>query len=359
MFPYWLLFSIFTAGALQYGRQVGSSARAGPLLAICALLIALLVGFRFEVGADWEPYIEIYESVEYLNAVSVLRLGDPGYLLLNWVANQLGFDLWFVNFVCAAIFTFGLLKFAGRQPNPWLAVLVAVPYLVIVVAMGYSRQAVAIGLIMAGFAALERQSILRFALYVIAAATFHKTAVIILPIVATTATRHRFIIGSFMALMAAILYSSFLAESMDQLVTNYVDAEYESQGAAIRVAMNLVPASLYLLFQKRFSKSETERKIWRNFSIAAFAMLVLLLVLPSSTVVDRLALYVIPLQLFVFSRLPDAFPNPDGSRNSQLLLIVIIYSALVQFVWLNFAAHAEYWIPFKFYPLFSDGGYGS
>ena len=36
--------------------------------------------------------------------------------------------------------------FVRRQPMPWLGLLVAIPYLVIVVGMGYSRQAIALGL---------------------------------------------------------------------------------------------------------------------------------------------------------------------------------------------------------------------
>lgn len=57
------------------------------------------------------------------------------------------------------------MRFARSQPDPWLAVLVAVPYLVIVVAMGYSRQAVAIGILLAGLGRLERGgSTLHFAL---------------------------------------------------------------------------------------------------------------------------------------------------------------------------------------------------
>ena len=136
---------------------------------------------------------------------------------------------------------------------------------------------------------------------------------------------------------------------MDRLVNNYIDQEYNSQGAAIRVVMNLVPATLYLFFQKRFGLEEAQRKLWRNFSIAAFVMLALLVLLPSSTVVDRLALYIIPLQMFTLSRIPDAFPNKDGARNGQLVLLVIIYSAAVQFTWLNYASHARYWLPYRIY----------
>jgi hypothetical protein len=62
--------------------------------------------------------------------------------------------------------------------------------------------------------------------------------------------------------------------------------------------------------------------------------------------VDRLALYILPLQLAVMSRVPGTVINSLSGR-----LVVIAYSFAVQFVWLNYAAHAEYWLPYRFYPL--------
>ena len=97
-----------------------------------------------------------------------------------------------------------------------------------------------------------------------------------------------------------LLYDLLLANSVDQFVTNYIEAEYNSQGAAIRVAMNLVPATIFLAARSRFRYLTLDDRMWRNFSLAAWLFLVLLLVLPSSTAVDRLALYVIPLQLAIF-----------------------------------------------------------
>jgi hypothetical protein len=69
------------------------------------------------------------------------------------------------------------------------------------------------------------------------------------------------------------------------------------------------------------------------------------LVLPSSTAVDRLALYVMPLQIAVLSRFPLLF-GPAGT------VIVALYSLAIEFVWLNFTTHARFWIPYQIYPLF-------
>lgn len=365
MLPYWLLFSYFAAGALLQSNAAG--ARAGnlgqgiagpdrstqsvPLLTFGAVIIALMVGFRFEVGGDWFAYKYLFTFAEYADLERVLRRGDPGYQFLNWLVQRVGGDLWMVNLVCGSIFAWGLLKLAEEQPNPWLAVLVAIPYLVVVVAMGYSRQAVALGILMAGLAQTGRgASALTFAFYVAAAALFHKTAVVALPLVILAGRRNMTLNILIGVIAGFLLYNYFLSSSVDLLIKNYIGAQYAAQGAAIRVAMSLVPAALFLLNQRRFGFSDRERHIWRNLSLAAFGFLIALFVLPSSAAVDRLALYVTPLQMVILARAPEAFKS-----KASVTLAVVVYSLAIQFVWLNYAVHAKAWVPYQLYPVFSGG----
>ena len=351
MLPYWLLFSLFAAGAVQSNRHLDPAGRRSAIMLVIAIMIpAAMIGFRYQTGADWHPYLFIYDEISYMEFGDMLAMDDPGYNVLNWLAAAIGVEIWAVNLVCAGLFCWGLVTFAKHQPNPWLALVVAVPYLMIVVAMGYTRQAVAIGLIMAAIVAWDRRQIVRFAGYILIAATFHKTAVLALPLMALSAQRNRAVTAIAVLVFGFVLYRSFLSESVDRMLVNYVESQYSSEGAAIRVAMNLVPAILYLLFQRRFDITESQRRMWRYFSIATIGTVALLIVLPSSTAVDRIALYLIPLQLFVFSRLPSVFPQAGGRPNGQLMVLVLAYSALIQFVWLNYANHAEYWVPYKFWP---------
>lgn len=312
-----------------------------------AFITAMMIGFRFEVGADWTAYKLIFRSAGIYDLDRVLMAGDPGYQLLNWIVHGIGAELWLVNLVCGVIFSWGLVKFATAQRQPWLTVLVAVPYLVIVVAMGYTRQGVAIGILMAGLGSrLQGGSLLRFAAYVAIAGLFHKTAVVAFPLVALASERSKLINFLASIAMGVLLYDVFLAESVDRFVRNYIVEQYASEGAAIRVAMSIIPAALFLMNQDRFRFREGERLIWRNFSLAAVALLVLLFLSPSSTAVDRIALYIIPLQLAVLSNFPGLFTSWRFGT-----LLVILYSFAVQFIWLEFARHSQFWVPYQVYPL--------
>ncbi len=347
MLLYWLLFGLFATGAIQStGDDSFPSKRPSSLILLAAIFIIVLVGLRYQVGADWRSYEFMFSFAGYADWARVISYGDPGYQTLNWLVQRADFKIWLVNLICAVIFTWGLLRLARTQPMPWLAVTVAIPYLVIVVAMGYSRQAVAIGIIMAGLAALARgASLVQFAIYVAIAALFHKTAVVVLPLLVFTSERNRFLNALAAIASFVLLYDVFLADDVDKLVKNYVEAEYSSQGAAIRVAMNLVPAFIMLLRGRRLGLSSAEVRVWRAFAWTSIGLLILLIVSPSSTAVDRIALYMMPLQLIVLPRVAGLFKSPQVGR-----MVVVAYAAAVQFTWLNFATHAEFWIPYQFFP---------
>jgi hypothetical protein len=284
----------------------------------------------------------------------VLAYGDPGYMLLNWFAGRNNLGIWFVNTVCGAIFSYGLIAFARSQPRPWLALVVAVPYLIIVVAMGYTRQAAAIGFAMLGFVQLSKGSFFRFALCIALAATFHKTATMLLPLAALSSTKSRLWILVWTAAIFWLLYSTFLEKDIDKLIEGYVEAEYSSEGAAIRVAMNALPAIVFLLYRRSFALGPSEQKLWTYISLISLGAVAALVLTPSSTAVDRLALYSMPIQLFVWSRLPDVI-----GRGAPAVIVYgcVIYSSLVLVTWLLFAGHSPYWLPYQLYPLGSDPTY--
>ena len=344
MLPYWILFAYFALGsAFDQGRHAPGEQRPRTYLLIGILLMALMIGTRFKVGGDWRSYQFMFSFVEHMSLERSLEFGDPGYQFVNWTVQQWNGEIWWVNLFSAAIFVWGLTRLAQNQPMPLLAVLVAIPYLIIVVAMGYTRQSIAIGVLMAGLASLGRGgSVIRFTLYVAVAALFHKTAVLVLPLVIFAGRRNR-LLDVVAGVAATILFFDlFLSESTDEFVKNYVEARYSSQGAWIRVILHLVPAVLLLSRRGRFGLTEQEERVWRYIAIAACALPIILITTPSSTAVDRMALYLMPLQIVVLSRAYLLFDKPRFG-----VATVVAYAFLVQFVWLNFAQHSRLWVPYR------------
>jgi len=351
MLAYWFLFLVPAFAALSEKPSSLLRGRFAISWLLIWSLLTILIGLRYQVGGDWYNYLRRFSSMQYMTLSQFLQYGiDPGYGLLNSFAAELNWGIIGVNVVSAVLFSLGLLTFCRQQPRPWLALLVAIPYLVIVVGMGYTRQGVAIGLAMLGFVALARRSNIGFVFWIILAATFHKSAVVLLPIAILATTEKKIWTAFWVTVAFAATYILLLQDSVDRLITSYVEAELQSQGAIFRIAMNALPAILFLALRDSFELEPLERRLWSWLSLFALGLVILLVVSPSSTAVDRMALYFIPIQLFVLSRLPDALARKNIS-GSAVVFGVIAYSASVQFVWLNFATHAYAWVPYNFYPL--------
>jgi len=147
MIVYWLMFLI-PVFALYSPIRVDAVFRRIMFL-FFGLLFVILIGLRHEVGGDWVPYIEIFHEAKRIYSVDNLLFiavnNDFGYVVLNYYVNKLGGDIYLVNLICALIFVYGVWRFAFLQPNPWLVLIISIPFLTHIVAMGYTRQAVAVG----------------------------------------------------------------------------------------------------------------------------------------------------------------------------------------------------------------------
>ena len=346
MFPYWILFTGFAAAAI-FSEPRFERRQVGAMMVAAGVAVSLMIGLRHMVGGDWGAYELAFEYVRRSSFWGSFQLGfDPAYTLLNWFAARIGAGLWLVNLICGALLIWGIGTIANRQPNPWLVFVIAIPYLIIVVGMGYTRQAAAIGLVLVGFSAfLDRKWIWFFATMIIAT-LFHKTAIIMVPIAGLAISSNRLITTALVSALGLLLFEALLQPQLENLNRNYIGAEYQSEGAFVRVMMNVVPAVLFLGAQRWFGFSEDERKLWRNVALGVLASAIGLFVVGSSTVVDRLALYFIVIQLVILGRLPWAF-GPPGALRQLMFAGVILYSAAIQFVWLNYATHAEVWIPYE------------
>jgi hypothetical protein len=316
---------------------------------LVVVAFALLIGYRHEVGGDWFNYLRMLDRMQDAGLVEALTLGEPGYRLLEWFAWTTGGGIYTVNLLSGIIFAYGLAVFCRSLPRPWLALTVAVPYLVVVVSMGYTRQACAIGLAMLGLVALGHRSVRSFVLFVFLAATFHKSAVLLLPIAALAATRRRLWVGLWVGLLCVLGYYLILEESIDYFVQGYFEDAMQSEGAQIRLAMNALPAALLLLWRDRFRMALPHMQLWWWAAAISLVMLALLFATEYSTALDRMALYLLPLQIVVFSHLPGVF-RERRERTLISLAIIALYAAVL-LVWLNYGGHASHWLPYEFYPL--------
>jgi len=337
MWPYWLMYSIPALVALSNSRE-----RSWPPWILMGLFFTICIGFRLHVGGDWNNYLPFYEQ-EIGRAFTDPISGDPGYALLNRLMAYLDWKIYGVNLFCGLIFTGGLTIFCRDLYRSWLGFAVAVPYLVLVVAMGYSRQGVALGLIFWGLSYLEQGKFLPYVLFIAFASLFHQTAIIMIPLGIFLYRQGWLYRIAAVILIASWLWDALVVEDINRLWTAYVEQRMHSQGAVIRVAMNCTAAVFLLKYWKQWKQVYPNALFWLWMAYGAIACV--FLVEFATTAVDRLALYLTPLQVVVFSRLP--FLARKELHPDTMVIWILLGYGTVLFVWLNFATHAVYWLPYR------------
>lgn len=309
------------------------------LMFVC---FTVLIGLRHEVGGDWDTYLAVYHEFSSATFEDALTYKDPGYGILNWLVGQIDGGVYGVNLVCAAIFVGGLISFCRRQPMPWLAFLVSIPTFAIVVAMGFTRQATALGLVFYALNALVDRRFLKFIVLIVLAGSFHKTALpfLFLPLLIPG---KGFLI-TIPLLCVAVTAAWFLSAPAEALWTLYVDSEMEAAGGFVRVLMNALPAAAFFVFwMLGFGRQFKDRWLWLWFSLVA--VMSVFLVDFASSAVDRAALYLAPLQIAVLSRIPDSIP--DKPLGLVIGFVILVAYGVVLVTWMLYANNAPHWLPYQ------------
>jgi hypothetical protein len=316
------------------------------------LLFAILIGLRHEVGGDWIPYMEIFNEVvriasfDKLFAVSIKN--DFGYVMLNYYVNLLGGNIYLVNLICALIFVYGVWRFAFLQENSWLVLIISIPFLTHIVAMGYTRQSVAIGFIFAAIANLQQQKKLWFWIQIFLAAIFYKIASVFILLGIMQSNRMSIYMKIIILLSFSVIFYIVMESKLGTFYNSYIALSESgeqfmvSAGAIPRVLMNVIPATILFLYLKDL---QIDENIKRLFILMSLAILITFpLVFWRSTPVDRMHIFLIPVQLLVLSRL--SFLVKDIHLKQTLVLGVVISYAFVLFVWFNFSHTLYKWVPY-------------
>ena len=346
MLPYWLLFAFFALGAMLAQPGV-RPARSMGVMAFGTLVLIIMIGLRDRVGVDWVNYLRAWQLAGTRSLGSFLDFssGDPVFYTILWSLRRLEWPFWSFNLIFSIPFVWGLVKFSRQQPNPWLAIAIAVPYLIIVIAMSTTRQATAIGFVFMALVAFGRGHKLGFLIYVLIASLFHSSAIVVLPFAGLSLAQNRFQSAALILITAVAAYFTF-GSTFDEYTRDYFGRyAVTSSGTIYRILMNIVPAGIYLWAMNRMPISQRERILWRNFSFLAFISVPLLYFIQSSTALDRLLLYAFPLQILMLSWIPYFFKG--RVQQIGIILIILVYLALQQFVFFNYALNAYAHIPYR------------
>lgn len=345
---YWIMFGFAALMALFYPTrsrpgQIGTA----QVLALTAFVIlyAVVATLRYEIGGDWTAYLGMFERTQIGGVAEAMDQTEPMFGLVLWASALIGAGIYLPNGLCALLLVIGIVRVATTTREPWLAMVAAVPYLLIVVGMGYVRQAAAIGLICSAVVSLHRGRSLSVAVQLALAVGFHATAVLVVPLFAYALSNRNQLALIAMVTVGTVFMYFVIVPRLD-VYSNYVDAEFESGGALPRILLSFVPSALLLAFRRNFADWTRSRPVWIGFALLNCGALAAYFLFSASTAVDRVALYLSPIQLVVFGSIVGLL-RASERQIFILRLGVIGVAATVQTVWLVYSTFRTLWVPYK------------
>lgn len=314
---------------------------------LCVLLV-LFIGFRYEVGADWHNYLYHLEFFSNTELIFNFYIKEILYYLTVWFASNIFGGIYFVNSFFAVIFCYGLYRFAETfSSNRYSLLMIAFPVLIVVICLGFSRQSVAIGLFMLGLVQLIKGNNAKYILLILTATLFHLSAIVLLPLVFLFVKQKKYISYPIVIIVVYAAVNALLLPNLEYYDNSYIQRGYNSSGALIRVLMNTISGLIFLMSKRHLVTNINSYKLWKLISYATLLCFLLYLLSPSSTAVDRLSYYLIPIQLFVFSNL---IRLPFKSNSLKIgNSFVFLFGLIVLCSWILLADHSKYWLPYNSY----------
>jgi hypothetical protein len=149
-----------------------------------------------------------------------------------------------------------------------------------------------------------------------------------------------------MILFFIIISLVLIAEALESMFQHYILEEYNADGAAIRLLMNALCGAGLLLRLDKYNLSENARTLVSILSKTSIVMFLLIFSGLGDVVLDRLSLYLIPIQLIFLTSFSSSINLSRVQKLSIDCIIIFLYS-IVLYTWLNFATHSNYWLPYN------------
>ena len=339
MFPYLLLIGSVSVLAITGTRNK-------LVFWLIALTFFVLIGWRWRVGMDWNNYTAIVERDGGKDLLTLISGVEAGFGALVWLSGQFG-GVTFLNVISAAIFCIGLFAVATRCREPLLAITVASPYLVMVIAMSATRQAMALGVTFYLFSQWERFRTIGRSVIIGIAILFHFSAIVcaVFVVLGSNLSGFRRVAAAIFVGLLVLFLVTYAPERLAFYSEAYVTGRrtIESSGAFYHVALLAIPAAIYFLIRCRWIRVNGPNPLMDN--LAAASVVALPAVMISSTAVDRLSLYFWPSTMYIAAGLPALLLNAEA-RVAMRVCICLASLGLALF-WLIYANSSLAYVPYR------------
>ncbi len=329
---------------------------------LIATFFIFFIGLRYEVGCDWQQYIEMFEKYNSItlsglierNFFSDQKLQELGHIFITRISK----NIYVLNLIYAALFSLPLFYFCSKLKSKYFSLLISYPYYIIVVGMGPIRQAACTSFLMISIIYLSNKKYYRHLFLTVISLLIHQFSIFFNGLILLASyPRIREIKFSKINIFFIIIFTSLLIYCSPVLIHKiYVYFAYykkttpngvmiipPAKSAIILWIINFIPSFIFLKNKNFFKINNILKSIFTSFCI--LEILLLPIVLVQSVVGYRLLLYLFPSSIYITSLIPEI--NLFNIKKTYTLNFIISISFISLIVWLKFAYHSSCWVPYK------------
>jgi transmembrane protein EpsG len=314
----------------------------------------ITAGIRYNVGVDFNSYVDIYYNIVKSNFLQNIKTGEFGYLLLN-KASEYIFNGPQGVFLFSSIITIGFLYAALHDHEDKIAFPLALflyftkiyPF-----SLNVMRQSIAISIILYSYKYIVSKNFKKFLLFVIIAALFHTSAIVVIPFYFISGEKRKKRL--FLKVMSA-LSCIFVVINVDVILEKFAKINVVSKYSVYADTVNnnhisissllsqIIILVLVGIFWKKLIKKDQRVELYIWLYIFGF---ILALAETKIQYAGRIGMYFNILAIILIPYLLSIIKN-KVIRNCFNIAIIVYGSAL--FIFGNYFNNVHLIMPFKFF----------
>ena len=326
MAVYYINFLLIIGLAYPLCIRKPCNVKIGVYLLITFSWMWVIATFRYGIGFDYYSYIRIFEQIrgtQNLAALLALRY-EPGFALLT---GAMTFFIADTNITANAAVMYGVYQvfillpamwfiYRYSKENAWLATWLYATLTFFYTSMNFTRQALACSVSLLGYKYLRERKLIPYMLIVLLAASFHVTALIMVPIYFICQIRLTKKLAIFYGVSVAVLFlsSNFILDFVTQFVfATYRDTLWLNEHLTARFLF--VPAAILatcLVLLKGWEKRDSDAVMLTNMMMFSF---VIWLFSTRHFILERFSMYP---YIFVMVALPAAISALRASEKDRM-----------------------------------------
>lgn len=335
----------FSTAALALG--IGVRKKSWFIIILSLLIPAMISGFRYGVGTDFDAYINIYNQMSDFNIQDYFTYNtnniEMGFFLIIKIASLLdgGAELMFgISSLITLVFLYlGLRRLEIKHIS--LALFL---YLLMIFPLTLNgvRQGISVSILFYAFTFAAERRWWKFLFWALIASLFHLSALVFIPLYAITRysqklSRQNVIIVALRLLplamliiaVSAIIINSALNLPLLDKYRNYFESGGGS-GIGIYV-LSLINVAIALILKDKLEAKDRYMNFYIVLSIIGLGLATLGL---GSSAIHRISLYFMIYPILIIVTYADIFNDYLGNKLSRTLIILypVVYFVLIYYL---------------------------